>query len=83
MQATDSEAGSRFVERMFSVVATARQQNRKVLELLTACCRARLDDPAAHCFTALGGRTGGRLDWTRDQAMQNQLSGIVDAQWRM
>ncbi len=40
---TDSEAGSRFVERMLSVVATCRQQNRNVWELLTACCRARLD----------------------------------------
>ena len=40
---TDSEAGSRFVERMLSVVATCRQQNRNVLELLTACCAARLD----------------------------------------
>jgi len=40
---TDSEAGSRFVERMLSVVATCRQQNRNVLELLTACCSARLD----------------------------------------
>jgi len=44
---TDSEAGSRFVERMLSVVATARQQNRNVLELLTACCRTRLDGSAA------------------------------------
>ena len=40
---TDSEVGSHFVERMLSVVATCRQQNRNVLELLTACCRARLD----------------------------------------
>ena len=40
---TDSEAGSRFVERMLSVEATCRQQNRNVLELLTACCRVRLD----------------------------------------
>ncbi len=40
---TDSEAVSRFVERMLSVVATSRQQNRNVLELLTACCRAQLD----------------------------------------
>ena len=39
--------GSRFVERMLSVVATCRQQNRNVLELLTACCRARLDGSAA------------------------------------
>ena len=32
---------------MLSVVATAGQQNRNVLELLTACCRARLDGSAA------------------------------------
>jgi transposase len=44
---TDSEAGSRFVERMLSVVATARQQKRNVLELLTACCRVRLDGSEA------------------------------------
>ena len=40
---TDSPAGSRFVERMLTVVATGRQQKRNVLEFLTACCRARLD----------------------------------------
>ena len=40
------DAGSRFVERMLSIVATSRQQNRNVLELLTACCRARLDGSA-------------------------------------
>ena len=40
---TDSEAGSRFVERMLSIVATCRQQNRNVLELLTARCAARLN----------------------------------------
>jgi transposase len=39
---TDSEAGSRFVERMLSVVATCRQQGRSVLEYLTRCHRARL-----------------------------------------
>jgi transposase len=39
---TDSEAGSRFVERMLSVVATCRQQRRSVLEYLTRCHRARL-----------------------------------------
>ena len=33
--------------RMLSIVATCRQQNRNVLELLTACCRARLDGSAA------------------------------------
>src|SRR5262249_10567284 len=39
---SDSEAGSRFVERMLSVVATCRQQKRNVLEYLTRCHRARL-----------------------------------------
>jgi transposase len=39
---TDSEAGSRFVERMLSVLATCRRQERDVLEYLTQCHRARL-----------------------------------------
>ena len=39
---TDSECGSRFVERVLSVVATCRQQKRSVLEYLTRCHRARL-----------------------------------------
>lgn len=39
---TDSEAGSRFVERVLSAVATCRQQKRGVLEYLTRCHRARL-----------------------------------------
>jgi transposase len=40
---TDSEAGSRFVERMLSVVATCRQQNVNVLDYLTRCYQADLD----------------------------------------
>jgi transposase len=40
---TDSAAGSRFVERMLSVVATCRQQGRNTLDYLTACCQAALD----------------------------------------
>ena len=40
---TDSEAGSRFVERMLSVVATCRQQEINVLDYLTRCYQARLD----------------------------------------
>ena len=40
---TDSEAGSRFVERMLSVVATCRQQEISVLDYLTRCYQARLD----------------------------------------
>lgn len=39
---TDSEGGSRFVERMLSAVATCRQQKRDVLEYLTRCHRARV-----------------------------------------
>ena len=39
---TDSEAGSRFVERMLTVVATCRQQGTGVLDYLTRCHQARL-----------------------------------------
>lgn len=44
---TDSEPGSRFVERMLSVVATCRQQDRNVLEYLTQCYQAHLDGQPA------------------------------------
>ena len=37
---TDSVQGSRFVERMLTVVATCRQQERNVLDYLTACFQA-------------------------------------------
>lgn len=40
---TDSESGSRFVERLLTVVATCRQQDRNVLEYLTRCYQAHLD----------------------------------------
>jgi transposase len=40
---TDSAGGSRFVERILTVVASCRQQGRDVLEYLTACCHARRD----------------------------------------
>ena len=43
---TDSETGSRFVERMLSVVATCRQQKINVLDHLTRCYQARLDGRA-------------------------------------
>ena len=39
---TDSTAGSRFVERMLTVIVTLRQQERNVLDYLTAACRAHL-----------------------------------------
>src|SRR4051812_38543330 len=44
---TDSEAGSRFVERMLSVLATCRQQDINVLDYLTRCYQARLDGQPA------------------------------------
>lgn len=43
---TQSAQGSRFVERMMTVIATLRQQNRNVLDYLTAACEAVLQgDP--------------------------------------
>jgi transposase len=39
---TDSERGSRFVERMLTVVATLRLQDRNVLEFVAETCAARL-----------------------------------------
>jgi transposase len=39
---TQSAAGSQFVERILTVVTTLRQQNRAVLEYLTAACAATI-----------------------------------------
>jgi len=39
---TQSEAGSRFVERILTVAATLRQQNRNVMDYLTEACRRAL-----------------------------------------
>lgn len=44
---TDSPNGSRFVERILSVVATCRQQNRNLLDYLTSCIEARQRGQAA------------------------------------
>jgi transposase len=44
---TDSESGSRVVERMLTVVATCRQQETNVLDYLTRCFQARLDGQPA------------------------------------
>jgi hypothetical protein len=40
---TDSKSGSRFMERILSVVATCHQQEINVLEYLTRCNQAHLD----------------------------------------
>jgi transposase len=39
---TDSAHGSRFVERMLTVIATCRQQKRNVLDYLSSCFEAHL-----------------------------------------
>jgi len=39
---TQCEAGSRFVERMMTVVTSLRQQKRNVLDYLTAACEAHM-----------------------------------------
>jgi transposase len=39
---SDSEAGSRFAERLLTVVATSRQQGRRLLDLLVASGEATL-----------------------------------------
>ena len=39
---TGSTAGSRFVERMLTVVATCRRQKRNVLDYLSTCFAAHL-----------------------------------------
>jgi transposase len=44
---TASEQGSRFVERMLTVVATCRQQELNVLDYLTRCYQAHLDGQPA------------------------------------
>lgn len=57
---TDSETGSRYVERMLSVVATCRQQGRDVLGYLTSCHRARLyGRPAPSLIPASAPTSGG------------------------
>jgi transposase len=44
---TAGESGSRFVERMLTVVATCRQQEIGVLDYLTRCYQAHLDGQPA------------------------------------
>ena len=44
---SDSEAGSQFVERLLTVVATCRQQGRSLLDFLVAASQAALQGTAA------------------------------------
>jgi hypothetical protein len=41
---TQSETGSRFVERILTVIATLKQQGREVLEYLTAACPSTMSE---------------------------------------
>jgi transposase len=51
---TQSESGSRFVERILTAVTTLRQQNRDVLDYLTEACRAKtLGKPAPSLLPAV------------------------------
>ncbi len=47
---TQSEAGSRFVERILTVVTSLRQQGRNVLEYLTAACSSVTGDDRSICL---------------------------------
>jgi transposase len=44
---TDSPSGSRFVERILTVVSTLRLQKRNVLDYVTAACQAALENKPA------------------------------------
>ena len=47
---TQSAAGSRFVERILTVVTTLRQQGRDVMEYLTAVCASSLSESGSICL---------------------------------
>jgi transposase len=47
---TQSEVGSRFVERILTVVTTLRQQGRDVLEYLTAACTSATHNEVSICL---------------------------------
>jgi transposase len=47
---TQSAAGSRFVERILSVVTTLRQQGRDVMEYLTAACASAHGESGSICL---------------------------------
>ena len=47
---TQSESGSRFVERILSAVTTLRQQGRDVMEYLTAVCASVIQESGPICL---------------------------------
>jgi transposase len=56
---TDSEGGSRFVERMLSAMATCRQRDQSVLVYLTECLRSHFSGRPAPALVASGGEPAG------------------------
>jgi len=52
---TQSERGNLFAERLMTVAATARKQNKDVLLFLTACCEAGAESPAPSLFESEAG----------------------------
>jgi hypothetical protein len=69
---SDSEAGSRFAERLLTVVATCRQQGRSLLAFLVAASEAALQGTAAPSLLPTGqgaeripisGRWGCPVEW--------------------
>ena len=51
---SDSEGGSRFAERLLTVVATCRQQGRPLLDFLAAAAEAALQGTAAPSLLPAG-----------------------------
>jgi transposase len=49
---TDSQRGSRFVERILSIRETCRQQGGGLLEYLVECCQAQLEGRQAPSLLA-------------------------------
>ena len=47
---TQSESGSRFVERILTVVTSLRQQGRDVLQYLTSACAALTQESGSICL---------------------------------
>jgi len=61
---TNSEAGSRFVERMLSVIATCRQRGRDVLSYLTECHSAHLTGQQPASLLTACASWEGAVAWT-------------------
>ena len=72
---TQSAEGSRFVESMLTVVATLKQQQRNVLEYLTAACEAALRGEAAPSLPPQAIRSHKRWHDSRFHYLNGYLRG--------